>query len=206
MCTKLFFKHYYTTFAGYTTAVLTVDSKGGSKLAGLPAWITAGKTENTTATSGEYTLTLNPGAAGYPTTGFPVEKTFEVRNYSDATKKVTVTLKLTQSGVSAVSATAENDAVWTAGTGIGTLLTTNTAGKLTFTITASTTPTAVLTGIDGKAWVQASSVTGDSGTYSCAVTFASDYTGETPDATLTISTASGLLKKVITIKAVSSAP
>lgn len=77
---------------------LTVTAPGGSRIVGLPAWLTADKALGHDAAAVDYTFTLNQNAEGFPAGPFPVANaaTFEIQNLSDATKKVTVTVKLTE--------------------------------------------------------------------------------------------------------------
>ena len=74
--------------AGTTSFMkLTVTAKGGSRISGLPAWLKADKTV------GHATE-----AKGFPTGPFPADgaATFEIQNLSDAAKKVTVTVNVTE--------------------------------------------------------------------------------------------------------------
>lgn len=84
--------------AGTTSSMkLTVTAKGGSRISGLPAWLKADKMVGHTTEAVEYTLTLDQNAKDFPTT-FPVNgaATFEIQNLSDAAKKVTVTVNVTE--------------------------------------------------------------------------------------------------------------
>lgn len=84
--------------AGTTSSMkLTVTAKGGSRISGLPAWLKADKIVGHTTEAVEYTLTLDQNAKDFPTT-FPVNgaATFEIQNLSDAAKKVTVTVNVTE--------------------------------------------------------------------------------------------------------------
>lgn len=80
---------------------LTVTAdRGGSKLVGLPAWLKADKVEVKDVVSGDYTLTLDPSAEGFPTLlPAPAAVTFEIQNFSEATKKVTITVSITEKAV-----------------------------------------------------------------------------------------------------------
>ena len=85
--------------AGTTSSIkLTVTAKGGSRISGLPAWLKADKTVGHATEAVEYTLTLDQNAKGFPTGPFPADgvTTFEIQNLSDATKKVTVTVNVTE--------------------------------------------------------------------------------------------------------------
>ena len=85
--------------AGTTSSMkLTVTAKGGSKLSGLPAWLKADKTVGHATEAVDYTFTLDQNAKGFPTGPFPADgaATFEIQNLSDATKKVTVTVNVTE--------------------------------------------------------------------------------------------------------------
>lgn len=77
---------------------LTVTTgRGGSKLVGLPAWLKADKVAVKDTASGDYTLTLDPLAEGFPNALPAVAaSTFQIQNFSDATKKVTITVNLTE--------------------------------------------------------------------------------------------------------------
>lgn len=77
---------------------LTVTAKGGSKISGLPAWLKADKVIGHETEAVEYTLTLDQNAKGFPTGPFPADgaATFEIQNLSDAAKKVTVTVNVTE--------------------------------------------------------------------------------------------------------------
>ena len=77
---------------------LTVTAKGGSRIVGLPAWLQADKVQGSDTEAVDYTFTLNPNAAGFPSETFPVENagSFEIQNLSDATKKVTVSVTVTE--------------------------------------------------------------------------------------------------------------
>lgn len=80
-----------------STMKLTVTAKGGSRIVGLPAWLKVDKAIDHATEAIDYTFTLDQNAKGFPTT-FPAEDaaTFEIQNLSDASKKVTVTVKLTE--------------------------------------------------------------------------------------------------------------
>ena len=85
--------------AGTTSFMkLTVTAKGGSRISGLPAWLKADKTVGHATEAVEYTLTLDQNAKGFPTGPFPADgvTTFEIQNLSDAAKKVTVTVNVTE--------------------------------------------------------------------------------------------------------------
>lgn len=85
--------------AGTTSSMkLTVTAKGGSRIVGLPAWLKVDKATGHATEAIEYTFTLDQNAKGFPTGPFPVENaaTFEIQNLSDATKKVEVTVKVTE--------------------------------------------------------------------------------------------------------------
>ena len=85
--------------AGTTSSMkLTVTAKGGSKISGLPAWLKADKVIGHATEDVDYTLTLDQNAKGFPTGPFPANAaaTFEIQNLSDATKKVTVTVNVTE--------------------------------------------------------------------------------------------------------------
>lgn len=80
------------------TMQLSVKAMGGSKLVGLPKWLTADKTEGYDAETVTYTLTMDSAGEGFPTDLLPATgvETFEVQNLSDATKKVIVTVDVTE--------------------------------------------------------------------------------------------------------------
>lgn len=85
--------------AGTTSSMkLTVTAKGGSKLSGLPAWLKADKAVGHDTEAVDYTLTLDQNAKDFPTGPFPANAaaTFEIQNLSDAAKKVTVTVNVTE--------------------------------------------------------------------------------------------------------------
>lgn len=85
--------------AGATSSMkLTVTAKGGSRIVGLPAWLKADKTEGHSTEAIDYTLTLDQNAKDFPTGSFPANAaaTFEIQNLSDAAKKVTVTVDVTE--------------------------------------------------------------------------------------------------------------
>ena len=85
--------------AGTTSSMkLTVTAKGGSKISGLPAWLKADKVIGHATEAVDYTFTLDQNAKGFPTGPFPADgaATFEIQNLSDATKKVTVTVNVTE--------------------------------------------------------------------------------------------------------------
>ena len=85
--------------AGTTSSMkLTVTAKGGSKLSGLPAWLKADKAVGHATEAVDYTFTLDQNAKGFPTGPFPADgaATFEIQNLSDAAKKVTVTVNVTE--------------------------------------------------------------------------------------------------------------
>lgn len=85
--------------AGTTSSMkLTVTAKGGSRIVGLPAWLKVDKATGHATEAIEYTFTLDQNGKGFPAGVFPVENaaTFEIQNLSDATKKVTVTVKVTE--------------------------------------------------------------------------------------------------------------
>ena len=84
---------------GVTSSMkLTVTAKGGSRIVGLPAWLKADKTEGHSTEAIDYTLTLDQNAKDFPTGSFPANAaaTFEIQNLSDAAKKVTVTVDVTE--------------------------------------------------------------------------------------------------------------
>ena len=85
--------------AGTTSSIkLTVTAKGGSRISGLPAWLKADKTVGHATEAVDYTFTLDQNAKGFPTGPFPADgaATFEIQNLSDAAKKVTVTVNVTE--------------------------------------------------------------------------------------------------------------
>ncbi len=85
--------------AGTTSSMkLTVTAKGGSRIVGLPAWLKADKTEGHSTEAIDYTLMLDQNAKDFPTGSFPANAaaTFEIQNLSDAAKKVTVTVNVTE--------------------------------------------------------------------------------------------------------------
>ncbi|WP_303208016.1 fimbrial protein [Bacteroides oleiciplenus] len=85
--------------AGTTSSMkLTVTAKGGSELSGLPAWLKADKAVGHDTEAVDYTLTLDQNAKDFPTGPFPANAaaTFEIQNLSDAAKKVTVTVNVTE--------------------------------------------------------------------------------------------------------------
>lgn len=85
--------------AGTTSSMkLTVTAKGGSKLSDLPAWLKADKVIGHETEAVDYTFTLDQNAKGFPTGPFPADgaATFEIQNLSDAAKKVTVTVNVTE--------------------------------------------------------------------------------------------------------------
>ena len=85
--------------AGTTSSMkLTVTVKGGSKISGLPAWLKADKAMGHATEAVDYTFTLDQNAKGFPTGPFPADgaATFEIQNLSDAAKKVTVTVNVTE--------------------------------------------------------------------------------------------------------------
>lgn len=77
---------------------LTVTAKGGSKISGLPAWLKADEVIGHATEAVDYTFTLVQNAKGFPTGPFPADgaATFEIQNLSDAAKKVTVTVNVTE--------------------------------------------------------------------------------------------------------------
>ena len=84
--------------AGTTSSMqLTVTAKGGSRIVGLPAWLKADKAEDYATEAVTYKFTLDQNAEGFPN-AFPATAaaTFEIQNLSDATKKVTVTVNVTE--------------------------------------------------------------------------------------------------------------
>lgn len=87
--------------AGTTSSMkLTVTAKGGSRISGLPAWLKADKAVGHATEAIDYTLTLDQNAKDFPTT-FPADAaaTFEIQNLSDAAKKVTVTVNVTEAAI-----------------------------------------------------------------------------------------------------------
>ena len=85
--------------AGTTSSMkLTVTAKGGSKISGLPAWLKADEVIGHATEAVDYTFTLDQNAKGFPTGPFPANgaATFEIQNLSDASKKVTVTVNVTE--------------------------------------------------------------------------------------------------------------
>ena len=75
---------------------LTVTAKGGSRIVGLPAWLKADKTTGSDTEAIDYLFTLEQNAKGFPTGALEGAATFEIQNLSDATKKVTVTVDVTE--------------------------------------------------------------------------------------------------------------
>lgn len=87
--------------AGTTSSMkLTVTAKGGSRISGLPAWLKADKAVGHATEAIDYTLTLDQNAKDFPTT-FPADAaaTFEIQNLSDAAKKMTVTVNVTETTI-----------------------------------------------------------------------------------------------------------
>lgn len=87
--------------AGTTSSMkLTVTAKGGSRISGLPAWLKADKAVGHATEAIDYTLTLDQNAKDFPTT-FPADAaaTFEIQNLSDAAKKMTVTVNVTEAAI-----------------------------------------------------------------------------------------------------------
>lgn len=87
--------------AGTTSSMkLTVTAKGGSRISGLPAWLKADKAVGHATEAIDYTLTQDQNAKDFPTT-FPADAaaTFEIQNLSDAAKKVTVTVNVTEAAI-----------------------------------------------------------------------------------------------------------
>lgn len=87
--------------AGTTSSMkLTVTAKGGSRISGLPTWLKADKAVGHATEAIDYTLTLDQNAKDFPTT-FPANAaaTFEIQNLSDAAKKVTVTVNVTETAI-----------------------------------------------------------------------------------------------------------
>lgn len=87
--------------AGTTSSMkLTVTAKGGSRISGLPTWLKADKAVGHATEAIDYTLTLDQNAKDFPTT-FPADAaaTFEIQNLSDAAKKVTVTVNVTEAAI-----------------------------------------------------------------------------------------------------------
>ncbi|WP_299092526.1 fimbrial protein [uncultured Bacteroides sp.] len=87
--------------AGTTSSMkLTVTAKGGSRISGLPTWLKADKAVGHATEAIDYTLTLDQNAKDFPTT-FPADAaaTFEIQNLSDAAKKVTVTVNVTETTI-----------------------------------------------------------------------------------------------------------
>ena len=88
--------------AGTTSSMkLTVTAKGGSRISGLPAWLKADKAVGHATEAIDYTLTLDQNAKDFPTGPFPANAaaTFEIQNLSDAAKKVTVTVNVTEAAI-----------------------------------------------------------------------------------------------------------
>lgn len=76
-----------------SSVTLDITAKGGSKLTGLPQWLTADKTEDTASNAAvAYKLTLDKSKA--PDT-LPASATFQVVNYSDSSKSQEITVNLT---------------------------------------------------------------------------------------------------------------
>lgn len=87
--------------AGTTSSMkLTVTAKGGSRISGLPTWLKADKAVGHATEAIDYTLTLDQNAKDFPTT-FPADAaaTFEIQNLSDAAKKMTVTVNVTETTI-----------------------------------------------------------------------------------------------------------
>lgn len=77
-----------------SSVTLDITAKGGSKLTGLPQWLAADKTEDTTSNAAvAYKLTLDKSKA--PDT-LPASATFQVVNYSDSSKSQEITVNLTE--------------------------------------------------------------------------------------------------------------
>ena len=77
-----------------SSVTLDITAKGGSKLTGLPEWLAADKTEDTSSNAAvAYKLTLDKTKV--PAV-LPVNATFKVTNYSDSTKSQEITVNLTE--------------------------------------------------------------------------------------------------------------
>lgn len=76
-----------------SSVTLDITAKGGSKLTGLPQWLAADKTEDTTSNAAvAYKLTLDKSKAPDM---LPASATFQVVNYSDSSKSQEITVNLT---------------------------------------------------------------------------------------------------------------
>lgn len=77
-----------------SSVTLDITAKGGSKLTGLPQWLAADKTEDTTSNAAvAYKLTLDKSKAPDM---LPASATFQVVNYSDSSKSQEITVNLTE--------------------------------------------------------------------------------------------------------------
>jgi len=83
--------------ASESSVTLDITAKGGSKLTGLPEWLTADKTEDISSnTAVAYKLTLDKAKAP---ASLPANGSFKVVNYSDNSKEQEITVSLSEAVV-----------------------------------------------------------------------------------------------------------
>lgn len=197
----------FTVGTGTSSIDLSATAKGGTKLTDVPAWITvtaaAPTVANNEATT-KYTLTLAPGKPGFPTSLPDNSTTIKVKNLSDPTKEVAVTVKVDKNGVfNFTSQTGDlTDATYSEGDNqaIFDIAAATPSMKMHFESTGE--PKVEITYESaGNEWLEATTPAVD-GTLPAYVSTLSVKTGYTaalyPKATVRISTDKGVEEKVIT--------
>ena len=200
----------YTVGTGTSSIKLSATAQGGTKLVDVPAWITVSAATPTiagNAATTEYTLTLDPGKPGFPTT-LPAASaaTIKVKNLSDLTKETSVTVKVDKSGISSFTTGTLTDVEYTNGDTEAIVNIAATAPGMEMKFNATSAPTVTITykGGAGHEWLEATAATEDGAApaYTSTLSMKAGYTGALyPEATVKITTAQGATDQIITVKA-----
>lgn len=198
----------FTVGTGTSSIDLSASAKGGTKLADVPAWLTVSAAVPTIAdnvATTKYTLTLAPEKPGFPTSLPDNSTVIKVKNLSDPTKEVAVTVKVDKNGVSNFKSESGDftNAKYQAGDNkaIFDIAQTPSSMEMHFRSTGEPEVNITYEGGAGNEWLVATTPTeeGAAPAYTSTLSVKSDYAGALyPKATIRISTAQGVEEKVIT--------
>lgn len=198
----------FTVGTGTSSIDLSATAKGGTKLADVPAWLavtaaTPTVVDNKATT--KYTLTLAPGKPGFPASLPNNSTVIKVKNLSDPTKEVAVTVKVDKNGVfNFTSESADlTNATYQAGDNkaMFDIAQADPSMKMHFKSTGEPKVEITYEGGAGNEWLEATTpaVDGAAPDYTATLSVKTGYTGALyPKATIRISTAQGVEEKVIT--------
>lgn len=198
----------FTVGTGTSSIDLSATAKGGTKLADVPAWLavtaaTPTVVDNKATT--KYTLTLAPGKPGFPASLPNSSTVIKVKNLSDPTKEVAVTVKVDKNGVfNFISESADlTNAEYQAGDNkaMFDIAQADPSMKMHFKSTGEPKVEITYEGGAGNEWLEATTpaVDGAAPDYTATLSVKTGYTGALyPKATIRISTAQGVEEKVIT--------